>query len=205
VKAVYTLRDLVDAAFQQLASLPPPPNGQVQQMPDERMLRYYLQLGLLDRPAASRGRAALYNKRHLAQLVAIKRLQQVGKSLAEIQALWSTIDDRTLMRISGLDGVDALSFPRAQRDIFWKTPQAVGKGNVVYPADIAAELPPLPRGQDAARERSIASGAGEAGAPAPPPVTDELRVELAPGVALVLSGAAKKRLLSALQLTSEEP
>jgi hypothetical protein len=176
VKAAFTLSNLVDAALQQLASLPPPPNGQVRQIPDERTIRFYASIGLLDRPAAHRGRTALYNKRHLAQVVAIKRLQQVGKSLADIQALWSTIDDRTLMRISGMDVPDAIAIPRAVRDVFWKRP----------PAIVRDELPPLPPR-----------------APATPP--EELRIELAPGVTLVLTGAAKQRLLSALQPTKEEP
>lgn len=61
-------------------------NGQVRDVPDLRTIRYYTTLGLLDKPAEMRGRTALYNRRHLLQLVAIKRLQAAGRSLAEIQA-----------------------------------------------------------------------------------------------------------------------
>jgi len=60
-------------------------NGQVRGVPDQRTIRYYTTLGLLDGPAEMRGRTALYQRRHLLQLVAIKRLQAAGKSLAEIQ------------------------------------------------------------------------------------------------------------------------
>src|SRR5437016_3586975 len=60
-------------------------NGQVREVPDLRTIRYYTTLGLLDRPAAMRGRTALYGRRHLLQLVAIKRLQAKGHTLAELQ------------------------------------------------------------------------------------------------------------------------
>jgi DNA-binding transcriptional MerR regulator len=61
------------------------PSGRVRDVPDRRTIRYYTTLGLLDRPAEMRGRTALYGRRHLIQLVAIKRLQARGLSLAEIQ------------------------------------------------------------------------------------------------------------------------
>lgn len=53
-------------------------NGRIRAIPDVRTLRYYTTLGLLDRPAAMRGRTALYQRRHVLQLVAIKRLQAKG-------------------------------------------------------------------------------------------------------------------------------
>ena len=56
------------------------PSGRVRDVPDLRTIRYYTTLGLLDRPAAMRGRTALYGPRHLLQLVAIKRLQARGLS-----------------------------------------------------------------------------------------------------------------------------
>src|SRR6516165_6947318 len=61
------------------------PSGRVRDVPDRRTIRYYTTLGLLDRPVEMRGRTALYGRRHLLQLVAIKRLQTRGLSLAEIQ------------------------------------------------------------------------------------------------------------------------
>ena len=62
-----------------------PPNGRVRGVPDLRTIRYYTTLGLLDRAADMRGRTALYGRKHLLQLVAIKRLQARGLGLAEIQ------------------------------------------------------------------------------------------------------------------------
>jgi DNA-binding transcriptional MerR regulator len=68
----------------------------VTEVPDIRAIRYYTTLGLLDRPAAMRGRTALYGQRHLLQLVAIKRLQAGGDTLAQIQQKLTGAADRTL-------------------------------------------------------------------------------------------------------------
>ena len=53
--------------------------------PDGRTIRYYGTLGLVDRPAIE-GRQAVYRRRHLLQLLAIKALQAAGLPLAEVQA-----------------------------------------------------------------------------------------------------------------------
>jgi len=120
----WTLPELVTEAAQRIAALPAPTNGQIRAVPDERTIRYYGTLGLLDRPAAMRGRTALYGRRHLAQVVAIKRLQAIGRTLAEIQALWPTLDDATLARMSGVE-LPAREAPPAARSEFWKrTPAA---------------------------------------------------------------------------------
>src|SRR5258707_7207380 len=60
-------------------------SGRVRDVPDRRTIRYYTTLGLIDRPAAMRGRTALYGLRHVLQLTALKRLQSQGLSLAEVQ------------------------------------------------------------------------------------------------------------------------
>jgi DNA-binding transcriptional MerR regulator len=60
-------------------------NGQVSPLPSPRTIRYYTALGLLDKPIGLRGRTALYGPRHLLQLVAIKRLQEQGLALVEVQ------------------------------------------------------------------------------------------------------------------------
>ena len=69
-------------------------------MPDLRTIRYYTTLGLLDRPAAMRGRTALYGPRHLLQLVAIKRLQARGLSLAAVQERVVGLSDAALRRLA---------------------------------------------------------------------------------------------------------
>src|SRR3954468_17018908 len=68
-------------------------SGRVRDVPDRRTIRYYTTLGLIDRPAEWRGRTALYGRRHLLQLVAIKRLQTHGLALAEIQARLLGLND----------------------------------------------------------------------------------------------------------------
>ena len=114
--------------------LPAPKNGQVRAVPDERTIRYYGAIGLLAGPCAMRGRTALYDERHLAQIVAIKRMQGAGKSLAEIQALWPTMDDATLARMSGV------SLARSRRSDFWKrsaAPRAAAPPAAVPPPTTA--------------------------------------------------------------------
>ncbi|HTV69008.1 MAG TPA: MerR family transcriptional regulator [Rhizobiaceae bacterium] len=77
-------------------------NGQVREVPDIRTIRYYTTLGLIDRPAQMRGRTALYGKRHLLQLVAIKRLQAKGLLLKEIQKQLVGQTDTVLRRLAQL-------------------------------------------------------------------------------------------------------
>ena len=60
-------------------------SGRITAVPDIRTLRYYTTLGLLSPPEETRGRTALYGRRHLAEAVAIKRLQASGESLQSIQ------------------------------------------------------------------------------------------------------------------------
>lgn len=52
----------------------------------ERTVRYYIQLGLIDRPEGET-RAARYGARHLEQLLAIRKWQQAGVSLQRIGEL----------------------------------------------------------------------------------------------------------------------
>src|SRR4051812_2586994 len=82
-----------------------PPNGRVRDLPDRRTIRYYTTLGLLDRPAELRGRTALYARRHLLQLVAIKKLQARGLSLAEVQRALVGQPDAALEAQAGLEPV----------------------------------------------------------------------------------------------------
>ncbi|CUU37620.1 MAG: helix-turn-helix domain-containing protein [Armatimonadetes bacterium] len=102
-----------------------PPSRQVAELPNLRTVRYYTTLGLLDRPIM-RGRIAYYTRRHLAQLVAIKRLQAEGLSLVEIQQRLYGLTDEALERIARLpESLDApaeaptVSVRRRRR--FWKT------------------------------------------------------------------------------------
>jgi MerR HTH family regulatory protein len=55
-------------------------------MPNDRLIRWYVTVGLVDPPLSRSGRVARYGRRHLLQLVAVKRRQAEGRSLADIQA-----------------------------------------------------------------------------------------------------------------------
>ncbi|GAA2134465.1 helix-turn-helix domain-containing protein [Actinomadura napierensis] len=77
-------------------------NGRVRDLPNERLIRWYTTIGLVDPPAGRRGRTALYGPRHLLQLVAVKRRQATGRSIAEIQLELAAATDATLERIAAL-------------------------------------------------------------------------------------------------------
>jgi len=97
VVGVWTMDELVDRVRQALAAeYPGAPNGRVRDVPDRRAIRWYTTTGLVDRPAGMRGRTALYGPRHLLQLVAVKRRQAQGHSLAAIQAELAGASDADL-------------------------------------------------------------------------------------------------------------
>jgi hypothetical protein len=90
-------------------------------------------LGLIDRPAEMQGRTALYGRRHLMQLVAIKRLQARGLTLSAIQQQLLGLGDAALRRVARLpnvvetaDGSETASPAplAAAREPFWTTTPA---------------------------------------------------------------------------------
>lgn len=170
--ALWTLPELVAEVAARIAALPAPKNGQVRAVPDDRTVRYYVTLGLLDRPSAMRGRTALYGPRHVAQVVAIKRLQAMGRSLSEIQQLWPTLDDPTLARMSGV-ALPPAARPAARAEFWRREPR---------PADAIAS--------GGASGRAREPDADADAAPPPPAAAAgavELRIELAPHIVLSLS------------------
>ena len=110
------------------------PNGRVRDVPDRRAIRWYTTTGLVDRPAAMRGRTALYGPRHLLQLVAVKRRQAQGTSLAAIQAELAGASDAELAIAARVPEellrVDAGSAPAdgPVRARFWATPAPATAG-----------------------------------------------------------------------------
>jgi DNA-binding transcriptional MerR regulator len=115
-------------------------NGQVREVPDLRTIRYYTTLGLIDRPVAMRGRTALYGMRHLLQLVAIKRLQAQGQSLAELQRQLLGLTDQQLALIARLKGLGDAPQPHPQRrtESFWNQPPAPVENHLAgAPCEIA--------------------------------------------------------------------
>src|SRR4051812_25283170 len=86
-----------------------------------------------------RGRTALYHRRHLLQLVAIKRLQAQGLSLVDVQQQLLAASDRDLARLAKLsnDHSDEAAASNPAARAFWSAePSAV--------AGPAAPTPQLP-------------------------------------------------------------
>ena len=77
-----------------------PPSSRVRAVPDTRTIRYYTTLGMIDKPAEMRGRTAYYDKRHVVQIVAIKKLQAEGMALNAIQQKLASLTDRKIVRLA---------------------------------------------------------------------------------------------------------
>ncbi len=116
VAALWTLPELTERVDAALAAEDGAiPSGRVRDVPDARTIRWYQTTGLVDRPE-HRGRTAMYSERHLLQLIAIKRLQQQGLPLNEIQARLAGLDDDALAAIVGLEREPR---PAASARRFW--------------------------------------------------------------------------------------
>ena len=61
-------------------------SNRVRDVPDQRTVRYYTTLGIVDGPDDRDGKLGIYGERQLLQLLAIKRLQAKGEKLAAIQS-----------------------------------------------------------------------------------------------------------------------
>jgi DNA-binding transcriptional MerR regulator len=131
-----TLPEFAEAAARAVQSSGAvPDNRQAKAVPAARMIRYYTARGLLPRPG-TRGRALVYGRRHLLQLVAIKRLQGRGMGLDEIGERLFGISDADLERLAAVaDGampanlgeVDPTQLQETSRTAgrFWEAPLAV--------------------------------------------------------------------------------
>jgi DNA-binding transcriptional MerR regulator len=173
----WTIAELGERVLAALAggAYEPPRNGQVRAVPDLRTIRYYTTLGLLDRPAAMRGRTALYGPRHLLQLVAVKRLQADGNSLSQVQAELAGLDDEGLAAVARVDVAKAAPAvaqpgePAPREARFWAAAPA--------PARVASARP--------ARARASLKAVA--------------KIELAPGVSLIVeSASAPERMVRAI-------
>jgi DNA-binding transcriptional MerR regulator len=100
--SLLTLPEFADAAARAVqASGAVPDNRQAKAVPAARMIRFYTARGLLPRPG-TRGRALVYGRRHLLQLVAIKRLQGQGMGLDDIGERLRDISDADLERLAAV-------------------------------------------------------------------------------------------------------
>jgi DNA-binding transcriptional MerR regulator len=177
-------------------------SGRVREVPDQRAIRYYTTIGLVDRPAAMRGRTALYVRRHLLQLVAIKRLQASGLTLARIQRELAGATDGQLERVARIPPLEepaasapeppltpasrGAPVPAPRRRAFWKqTAQAV-----TVTSQAAEARPPAAMATPEASARGAAARTPEAAGltSAPAEVVVMQGVRLGDGVTLLLEG-----------------
>ncbi len=97
----WTIGELAEHAADALRAPGQPRSGRVRDMPGERLIRWYTTIGLVDPPLSRRGRIARYGRRHLLQLVAVKRMQATGMSIADIQATLTGATDTMLEEAAG--------------------------------------------------------------------------------------------------------
>ncbi len=64
----------------------------------QRTIHYYIRLGLLQ-PPYGRGRGARYSDMHLARLMRIRRLKELGMTLGQIQEILETLSDHEIDRL----------------------------------------------------------------------------------------------------------
>ena len=115
----WTIAELAELAAETLAatesdepsSSPVRADGRVRDVPNERLVRWYATVGLVDPPLSRRGRVARYGRRHLLQLVAVKRRQAEGRSLAEIQAELTGATDETLATVARVPDIQPAPEP----------------------------------------------------------------------------------------------
>lgn len=67
--------------------VPKQERGSVTEVPDERMIRYYIAEGLISAPEGRQGAAAVYGYTHLLQLLAVKRLQAEHLPIKKIREM----------------------------------------------------------------------------------------------------------------------
>lgn len=120
---IHELGERVEAALS--TDYEGPASGRIRAVPDSRTIRYYTTLGLIDRPAAMRGRTALYGPRHLQQIVAIKRLQAEGLTLQQVQQRLAGVAETDLADIARVEEIVEAEGPPppaapARARAFWK-------------------------------------------------------------------------------------
>jgi DNA-binding transcriptional MerR regulator len=186
----WTLDELVDRVRAALAvGYPGQRSGRVREVPDARAIRYYTTLGLVDRPAVVGGRGARYGERHLLQLVAIKRLQAQGLSLAEVQQELAGVRDDRLREFAQVpaEAVTAAARPQTGRSRrFWAgAPASAPSGAGAASTPLARSAPPERAGADRVAEAPEAADDGAE------PVL--YGIQLAPGALLLVESPRAPR------------
>src|SRR5258708_16221650 len=80
------------------------PRYKVTDVPDARTVRYYIAQGLVGHPTGRKGTYALYGRKHLLQILAVKLLQAEYLPIRKIQALLAGLDEPGLEKLLGDSG-----------------------------------------------------------------------------------------------------
>jgi DNA-binding transcriptional MerR regulator len=132
-------------------------SGRVRDLPNERAIRWYITSGLVDPPLSRRGRQATYGPRHLMQLVAIKRLQADGRSLAEIQHLLAGLPDAELRRFTQ-PAPGTATGAKVGGQPFWGRTPAAPESRPAPPLPPPPPPPPAPDNWAQSWRRQLAPG-----------------------------------------------
>ena len=184
----WTILELAERAAETLAAAPSAnddgtpagpgrANGRVRDVPNERLIRWYGTVGLVDPPLSRRGRVARYGRRHLLQLVAVKRRQAEGKSLAEIQAELAGATDETLAAVARVPAAAPGGAHAPAPALAPEADDGPGRFWTRQPRELLEEASTADPGQD------------DRGVPAAGLVHG---IRLAPGVTLLLDGAGRE-------------
>ncbi|MCP9952744.1 helix-turn-helix domain-containing protein [Actinomadura madurae] len=181
MERTWTIGELAeDAAAALAADGSAQASGRVRDLPNERLIRWYTTIGLVDPPLGRRGRTSLYGPRHLLQLVAVKRRQAAGRSIAEIQLELAGATNTTLAQIAALPTPLAPTPPWTPRAPYAlrdprdpRVPSAAGLNRRVSRVRTMRRPrtpKPLPRplaGRGAPSPRPLTPWAAKRGSPAP--------------------------------------
>lgn len=197
----WRLEELVQLAGQALNAAPyeGQTSGRVRDVPDARTIRYYTTIGILDRPVEMRGRTAYYGRRHLLQIVAVKRLQARGMSLVDIQKNVSGADNSSLKRWAALPaGFWETATIRLARRAVPTSPDEVLKsadsGTAVGSAPVSGAAPAAEaRARFWAAEPALASREDRAVPAIAVAAKPAVVLPLASGVTLIIAGQSGKQ------------
>lgn len=157
-------------------------SGRIRDVPDRRAIRWYSTIGLLDRPIPTAGRVAHYGRRHLLQVVAIKRRQAQGQSLAQIQAELVGASDEQLAAIACIPPSEVAAEAAATPN---ESSESRSRGHFWRESAAIAPLPAVDTVRPAAQGLRVGySGGGHQATDQPQRLI--YGVPVAPGVTLLL-------------------
>lgn len=108
----FRIEELLEIANDLIEDIAPSqPSDRVSKSLTERTLRYYISKGLVDKPSGKEGVSALYEYRHLLQILAVKRLQASFLPVKTIEDMLTGLDSGALLKIIMEPGVDVKKAP----------------------------------------------------------------------------------------------